>query len=106
MNNEKTDDETDDPHPTAEMMEAGIGELDDRIETVPPEQIGFIACVAVYTDEAHEDDEGFAWRLINPDVNGWDDPTTIIAAADTFNEHLERAKLQPDRNPFEELSED
>jgi hypothetical protein len=104
MSNEDTD-ETD-PHPPADMMEAGLAELDERIQSVPPEQIGFIACVAVYTSEAHEDDEGFAWRLINPDIQGWDDPAGLIGNAQTFNEHLERAKLQAERNPFEELFED
>lgn len=81
------------PHPPDEVQET-IEQLQAALDDVPAEHIGYLACVAVYTDEAHEDQQGIALRLINPDTSGWEDTASILNSAEDFNDHLEAAKLE------------
>lgn len=83
---------TDDPHPPEEMAEA-IEQLEARLAESEPQHIGAIACVAVFTDEAHEEEGGIAFRAINPDTASWEDTASLLNAAHEFDNHLERARL-------------
>lgn len=81
-------------------MQEAIEKLENRLAETDPQHIGALACVAVFTDEAHEEEGGIAFRVINPDTAGWEDTASILNAAQEFDNHLERAKLTEPDSPM------
>lgn len=75
-----------------------LEELQEMLDGVDGEDVAVLGCVLVtkqeYENPEDEDVTGFRWRVLNDDLQGYDDVRDVLEAVGEFNESLEMIEVE------------